>query len=60
LEVYNCTDSDVVLGLYPANANPTSIDLAWSGGGIGAWTLRGFFRPVKASGPQMAVWFLAG
>lgn len=53
-----CIDSDVVLGLYPYRDTPESIDLWWTGGGVGAWTVRGTFIPNQAQGPHMGTFFI--
>ncbi len=59
LKVYDdCEDADIVYGVMPLGDDPRTVDLSWTGGGIGAWILRGFFRPVEANGPQMGTWYV--
>lgn len=51
---------DLVLGLTnPYRDDPSGVDLSWTGGGVGAWTIRGTFVPVAAQGPSSGgVWFI--
>lgn len=58
LETYECVDSDVVLGVFPFRDQPDSVDLWWTGGGVGAWTLRGTFIPNAAQGPNQGTWYI--